>query len=240
MKRIHLNYMQQIERSAEANRSFSNFSGSVAAGTPGIINPLNRTITVIITNATNAAGTWVFGGFNVFGDSATAGNDTGITVTVPESSYSQVKRDAATTPFYIAGCKVSVTDVLQFNNIWYKNYQSSTGKFERYVIQPNNWRNPSNYQSNLLIADPSQFALTLDGMTYLSGTINAGVTMSISITLGARTDFGAVLEAKSPVAISTNPFPYAQNPIVIQQNAGASGSGSGGVASVVPMMQGSR
>jgi len=239
MKRIHLNYMQQIERSAEANRSFSNFSGSVAAGTPGVINPLNRTLTVVITNATNAAATWVFGGYDVYGDGASAGSDTGVTVTVQESSHAQVKRDSGSTPFYITGCKVSVTDALQFNNIWYKNFQSSTGKFERYVIQPNNWRNPANNQANLLIADPSQFALTLDGMTFLSGTINSGVTMTISMTLGARTDFGAVLEGKSPVSISPQPFPYAQNPIVIQQN-GASGSGSGGVASVVPMMQGSR
>jgi len=234
--------MQQIEQRAEAGRSFSNFSGPVAAGTPGIINPLNRTLTIEIVNATNAAGTWVFGGFDIYGagQNNNGGSDTGITVTVKESSHDQVKRDSASSPFYIAGCKVSVTDALQFNNLWNKNFYSSTGKRESYVIQPNNWRNPANNQANLLIADPSQFSMTLDGMTFLSGTINAGVTMTITLTLAARTNMGSVLEGRSPIAISTQPFPYAQNPIVIQQNGGASGSGAGGVASVVPMMQGSR
>lgn len=227
-----LNYMQKIEAKAEAQSRFSNFAGEVSA--PGMINPLNRTLTVVIANATNAAGVWVFGGYDVFGDGASAGSDTGITVTVKESSHAQVKRDSGKAPFYLTGAKVSVTDVLQFNNLITMAEQSSTGKIQSYKIQPQNFASPQNFQSTLLVFEPGSFSFTLNGMTYLTGDINAGVTMTMTLTLGARTDISEVFKGQSAVSVSTNNYPYGNAPIIIQAPPA---SGSPGVSGNIPMMQ---
>ncbi len=231
-------YQNMIQMQAESSPRYSQYTGDVNQA-PGQMNVLNRTLTMKVVNASNVSGTYTLFGYDVYGDTTTGtlaetGNDTYVTVTVLESSHAQVKRDSAKGPFWIGGMKMRTSNVDQFNNLLTVAEKSSTGALKSYTVAPTNFDSPNNQQPNLLLADPSQFSLNVGGMTYVTGTIIAGCTLTFTMTLAGRVNIGNVYDGDSAVVVSNAPYPTGQAPVVLQQ-----GGGNGGVAQSIPMVSNS-
>lgn len=221
-------FQSAMQRSAEAR--YSNYNGDLGQA-PGMMNVLNRTLTVKVVNASNTSGTFVVFGYSEYGDGASAGSDAFVTVTIAESSHAQVKRDSAGSPFYIAGMKYLTTDVAQFSNNLTVAMKSTTGKQVSYQVQPQNWNNPNNQNTLLLLATPDDFSLTINSYTYITGTIEAGCTITLTMTLAGRTDISQTFSGNSPVSVSNSPYPTGQAPVVLQQS-----TGNNAVSNVMPMI----
>jgi len=227
----YMNYksMLDVQRGAESKSRFSNYDGGMSGGM-GDMNSLNRTLTVRVTNATNASATYVIFGGTVFGFDAAAGSGTGVTVEVLESSHMQAKIDFGNAPIYITGMKLRTTDEAQFDELITVANKSTSGHFQSWVAQPTNWDSPMNQNPKLLVADPALWSWAVNGITYITGSIRSGVTLTFTITVGARMNMGALYEGKPPVYTSNAPFPSGQLPTIIKT------ADNSAVGAMIPMV----
>ncbi len=240
-------YMSVVQGKAERNPNnfsgygnanpnrFSNYAGDMGAGGFGNVNPLNNTITYVITNASNATGTFVLFGSDQYGTAVTgtpqSGQSAFVTVTVQESSAAQVARDTEKSPVFIAGCMIRTTNEDQFSEILSINWRSSSGMSQSYTFSYLKLDNPMNQNNKLLVADPSQFSLNVSGMTSITGNIIAGCTLTIQFYIGARTNQAEVFNNNPIVSLASGPFNYGVNRTVLQA------PGTNAAASTIPLAQ---
>lgn len=219
------NYMKVVERSQQGNpRNFSNYAGDPGAAGVGNINPNNNTITYVITNNSNAVGTYILFGADQYGTAVTGvpqnnAQSAYVTVTVQESSAAQVARDTEKSPIYIAGCMIETSDVNQFSTQNFSiGFKSSSGATQGWVISYSKFKNPANQQDKLLVATPQQFSLLVNGMTNITGNIIAGVgtTLTYTFFLGGRIDQSQVYNNTPIVSLAGGPFMYGVTNVVMQ------------------------
>ncbi len=237
------NYMNIIQGKAQANpnnfsskRKFSNYTGDSGAGGLGNINSLNNTLTYVVTNSSNVAGTWVIFGAEKYQTIITAngGCSAGVTVQCLESSAQQVAMDSLG-GFYISGGKIETSDVTQFSTQQI-NYEmrSSAGATRGNVIQYSKFRNPINQDNKLLLADPANFSFPVNGMIALTGGIiaageSAPSTLTFTFYIGARLNQSEVFSNNPVVSVATNPYPSAILPTALVSAGPADTSIGGGI-----------
>ncbi|MBS1635373.1 MAG: hypothetical protein JST26_05575 [Bacteroidetes bacterium] len=166
----------------------------------GKINPNDRTLTISVTNTSGADADVI-----IFGGNENAPQAAGVTVTVQESSHNEVREESKANPFKIQGMKMSVSDPLQFDNVWKILRKSAAGAANSYPYQPRNATSPQNTNPNLI--DDSAFEMDVTGQDSIRFTQKAGVKTTLTFTIKARVDMGNVLAGQNVAEISTAPRP---------------------------------
>lgn len=166
----------------------------------GKINPNDRTLTITITNTSGADAEAI-----VFGGNENAAQPAGVTVLVQESSHSEVREESKANPFKIQGMKMSVSDPLQFDNVWKILRKSAAGSQNSYPYQPRNATSPQNTNPNLI--DDSAFEMDVTGQDSIRFLQKNGVKTTLTFTIKARVDMGNVLAGHNVAEVSTAPRP---------------------------------
>jgi hypothetical protein len=165
-----------------------------------IIEPYDRTLTFIITNAGAAPATAI-----LFGAYENAAQPAGVTVTVAESSHAIVRATSMSDPFLFWGMKYVATDVTQLSNPLQISRTYETGAFSGGVYQPRNYTNPTNFNDKM-IDDPT-FRLAVDGRTKITFSAINGVTTTLIFTIKSRGNVINTVKGKPQVQISGTPRP---------------------------------
>lgn len=213
---MNANFKQRV---AAATSRFSNFGGNGMAPV-NRLSQLNRTFTVLITNATNVSATYVVFGANVYGDAASAGSDTGVTVAIQESSHAQVKRETANSPAQLVMAKYKTSDADNLSNIIYYKVSDSTGKLVQIPATPLNYQEPENNQ-NLLVRIPDFDGMDIYGASYLTGTIKANTTITMILSVGTKVDLVNAASDDSVIVTTSKPAPTGTLPLQLQVAAPA-------------------
>ncbi|MBI2723350.1 MAG: hypothetical protein HYX39_14345 [Bacteroidetes bacterium] len=166
----------------------------------GKINPNDRTLTITITNTSGADAEAI-----IFGGNENAAQPAGVLVVVQESSHNEVREESKANPFKIQGMKMSVSDPLQFDNVWKILRKSAAGSFNSHPYQPRNATSPQNTNPNLI--DDSAFEMDVTGQDSIRYFQKAGVKTTLTFTIKARVDMGNVLAGQNVAEISTAPRP---------------------------------
>jgi len=190
------------------------------------VNPLDRTLTYKIvstgTTGTAAAVTdqvTIFGANRgVTGVAGTTGTGSNITVTLEESSFSEMNEEIKGNPVVVQGARFFVANSLQFNNVWTVVKRQPTGKQVQYTWQPNNYISPTNFRSDLL--DAPDFGMVVDGRTYiefLCGRFATPNEHTLVLTVKARSSNVMQLFGQSPKQLATAIRPTG-NPVADEIN----------------------
>ncbi|MFY9308629.1 MAG: hypothetical protein WAQ28_06190 [Bacteroidia bacterium] len=171
-----------------------------AANSIGKINPNDRTLTITINNTSGADAEAI-----IFGGNENAAQPTGVTVVVQESSHNEVREESKANPFKIQGMKMSVSDPLQFDNVWKILRKSAAGSFNSHPYQPRNATSPQNTNPNLI--DDSAFEMDVTGQDSIRFLQKNGVKTTLTFTIKARVDMGNVLSGQNVATVSTAPRP---------------------------------
>lgn len=166
----------------------------------GKINPNDRTLTITINNVSGADAQVI-----IFGANENPAQPAGVTVDVQESSHNEIKEESKANPFKIQGMKMSVSDPLQFDNVWTILRKSATGSVGSHPYQPRNATSPQNNNPNLI--DDSAFEMDVTGQDSIRFIQKNGVKTTITLTIKARVDMGNVLAGQNVAEISTAPRP---------------------------------
>jgi len=180
------------------NDNYEEGYDNYAANSIGTIDPNDRTLTITIQNTgTTDAEAIIFGG------NENAAQVAGITVTVQESSHNEVREESKANPFKILGMKMSVSDPLQFDNVWKILRRTSTGSSTSRPYQPRNATSPQN--TNGLLIDDSAFGMDVTGQDSIRFVQKAGTKSTLTFTIKARVSMGNVLGGQNVAEISTIP-----------------------------------
>lgn len=227
-----MSYLQRLKQ-AQANTGsrFSNLTGEPVAQPTDRLKQINRTYKVKVVNGTNAAATYVVGGYNTFGDGNTAGSDTGITITTnvtSQGTHGALKREMNNMPSTLAAARASVTDSAQFqNSITYKVERGSMVLSE--TVEPLNSQSPLYNQATII--DLYEFAgMEWNGTTQVTGSLNTGVTITFVFNIQALIDLSNAAYSQSVVKSTSLPPPIQANTavsaaVVLPAGAGAMASG---------------
>ena len=141
----------------------------------------------------------------IFGGNENATQPAGITVVVQESSHNEVKEESKANPFKIQGMKMSVSDALQFDNVWTILRKSSAGARNSHPYQPRNATSPQNTDPKLI--DDANFEMDVTGQDSIRFIQKAGTKTTLTFTIKARVDMGNVLAGQNVATVSTAPRP---------------------------------
>lgn len=166
----------------------------------GKINPNDRTLTITVTNAGAADHEAI-----IFAGNENPAQNADITVTVQESSHNEVKEESKSNPFKIQGMKMSVSDALQFDNVWRIVRKSAAGSYGSHPYQPRNATSPQNTDPRLI--DDSAFEMDVTGQDSIRFVQRANTKSTITFTIKARVDMGNVLSGRNVAEVSTAPRP---------------------------------
>lgn len=194
---------------------------------------INRTYKVKVVNGTNAAATYVIGGYNSYGDGNAAGSDTGITITTnvtSQGTHGALKREMASFFTTLAAARASVTDSAQFqNSITYKVERGSMIISE--TVEPLNSQSPLYNQGTII--DLYEFAgMEWNASTLITGTLNTGVTITFVFNIQALIDLSNAAYNQSVVKSTALPPPIQANTavsaaVVLPSGVGAVSAGNG-------------
>lgn len=212
-----MNYRDRIamlHREAEAKfrnfeginypRPYRNAAGIASPAATEVLDPNDRTWTITLVNTnTTAATAMVFGAIKDLTDATNTA--AGITVTVSESSHTQVKTEILSQPVRILGLRYTVTTAAQFSNVLSLIDEKSTGAYEKRLFQPLNYR--SNQQYIALQIDAMSFELLLTPSVYISFTLNGSETVTFTFTIVEKAQLHNVLRNAPVVATSNRPAP---------------------------------
>jgi hypothetical protein len=191
---------EEVEYIGEDDSYDDDSYDSYAQNSIGKINPNDRTLTITITNTSGADAEAI-----IFGGNEGAAQPAGVLVVVQESSHNEVREESKANPFKIQGMKMSVSDPLQFDNVWKILRKSAAGSFNSHPYQPRNATSPQNTNPNLI--DDSAFEMDVTGQDSIRYFQKAGVKTTLTFTIKARVDMGNVLAGQNVAEISTAPRP---------------------------------
>ncbi|MDO9184469.1 MAG: hypothetical protein Q7W13_00545 [Bacteroidia bacterium] len=191
---------EEVEYIGEDDSYDDDSYDSYAQNSIGKINPNDRTLTITITNASGADAEAI-----IFGGNEGAAQPAGVLVVVQESSHNEVREESKANPFKIQGMKMSVSDALQFDNVWKILRKSAAGSFNSHPYQPRNATSPQNTNPNLI--DDSAFEMDVTGQDSIRFFQKAGIKTTLTFTIKARVDMGNVLSGQNVAEISTAPRP---------------------------------
>jgi hypothetical protein len=184
----------------------------------GKIDPNDRTLTVVVANASGADAQAI-----LFGGNEEAAQPAGVTVTVEESSHKEVREESKANPFKIRGMKLSVSNPLQFDNVLKIVKRTAAGSNTERVYQPRNATSPQNFTQTLI--DDNNFEMDVTGQDSLRAVVKDGVTMVFTFTIKARANMGNLLKGNNVAELSNAPRTTGlpQIDLLRQQRAGAFG-----------------
>ena len=194
-------YPEEIEEEVgylPAGGYYDNPYDNYRAASIGRIDPNDRTLTVVVKNTSGADKSAV-----IFGAYEGLAPDTGVTITVSESSHNEVREESKANPFKIAGRKMSVSDALQFDNVLQITRRTATGTNTTRVYQPRNGTSPQNFTQQLI--DDENFEMDVTGQDSLRLTIKDGVTIVFTFTIKARANMGNILKGSNVAELSRVP-----------------------------------
>ena len=200
---------------------------------PHTVESLNRTLTYKIvstgTTGTSATATdevTIFGANRgVTGVAGTTGTGTNITVTLEESSFTEMNEEIKGNPVVVQGMRFFVANSLQFNNVWSVVKRQPTGKQIQYSWQPNNYISPTNFRSDLI--DSADFGMVVDSRTYITFLIGRYASPNehtLVLTVKARSSNVMQLFGQSPKQLSTAARPSG-NPVADEIMLGENATG---------------
>ncbi len=210
-----ISYMNRINAVVNRVSRFSNLTGE--AGAPPVfkatpINQFSRTLTFVITNASNVEGTYVVLGQNKFGAEGTVlspnpGSSFYVTVALKQTSHAQAKRSIDSQPTQLSGAKYSSAGLAagvdeNFSNSISYFREPFTGGGSWAEVTPDTYREPENL-TQTLVRIPDFNGMDLDGDTYLTGQIAGGTTITLILTIGSKVQLGNA-NANETVVTSTN------------------------------------
>lgn len=166
----------------------------------GKIDPNDRTLTITINNTAATDEEAI-----IFGANEGAAQPAGVTVTVQESSHNEVREESKANPFKIRGMKMSVSDQLQFDNVWNIVKRTAAGSETRHKYQPRNATSPQNTDPKLI--DDANFEMDVTGQHSVRFFQKAGTKSTITFTIKARVDMGNVLEGHNVAEMTNTPRP---------------------------------
>ncbi|EDP94730.1 hypothetical protein U8527_07195 [Kordia algicida OT-1] len=164
----------------------------------GKIDPNDRTLTVVVKNASGASAEAV-----IFGGNAEKAQPAGVTVDIEESSHKEVREESKSNPFKIAGMKYSVSNALQFDNVLRIDRRTASGSKTTRVYQPRNATSPQNFTQTLI--DDDNFEMDVTGQDSLNVVVEDGVTAVFTFTIKARANLGNLLKGSNVAELSRAP-----------------------------------
>jgi hypothetical protein len=164
----------------------------------GTIDPNDRTLTISVANTSGAEAEVI-----IFGGNENAAQPAGVTVNVGESSHNEVKEESKANPFRIKGMKMSVSDVLQFDNVLKIVRRTSTGANFQRVYQPRNATSPQNFSPQLI--DDGNFQMDVTGQDSIRFLVRAGATVGFTFTISTRANMGNLLRGNNVAEVSNAP-----------------------------------
>jgi hypothetical protein len=175
--------------------------GAAPAANTEILDPNDRTWTVVVTNGSSTVGvTAIIFGAN-YDLTDTLNTAAGVTVTVSESSHLQLKHELMSQPVRILGLKMTVTSATQFSNVLSLYDRKSTGAEEKRLFQPLNYRSAQNQITTQI--DAPSFELLLTASTRVEFTINKSEVVTFTFTIVQKAQIHNVLR-NAPVAANSN------------------------------------
>lgn len=195
-------------RIARAASTFSNYDSGMA----GQISQLNRTLTVVITNATNAVSSYILFGFNQYGHEPTQG--TGVTVTINETSYAQVARETANIPYEFVQAKFKSASSTNLSYVVSYTITDATGQSLVRTFTPLTYQEPENNNTEL-VRIPDFNGVILDGQTKFTASIAASSTITYILTLRAKANLANAVNNAPVVESAGLPAPNGMAPIMI-------------------------
>jgi hypothetical protein len=187
---------EEVEYVGEEESYDDDSYDSYAQNSIGKINPNDRTLTITINNTSGADAEAI-----VFGGNEGAAQPAGVTVVVQESSHNEVREESKANPFKIQGMKMSVSDPLQFDNVWAILRRSASGARNSHPYQPRNATSPQNTDPKLI--DDASFEMDVTGQDSVRFLQKAGVKTTLTFTIKARVDMGNVLEGRNVAEVAT-------------------------------------
>lgn len=186
-------------------RRYRRADGGAAPANTEILDPNDRTWTVVVTNGSSTVGVTaiVFGANYDLTD--TLNTAAGVTVTVSESSHLQLKTELLSQPVRILGMKMTVVSATQFSNVLYLYDRKSTGAEERRLFQPLNYRSAQNQITTQI--DAPTFELLLTSSTRIEFTINKSEVVTFTLTVVQKAQLHNVLRNAPVAANSSTPAP---------------------------------
>lgn len=185
-----------------------NYVGQYANGEPsanangyGKLDDGERLYTVVVTN-TNTSGAAVAA--IVFGGDLYSGStqpNAGVTVTVSESSHSQVRAESQRSPFWVNGLRYLTTTASQMQTqvpTWYVS--ESSGAINQRPFRPLSYRTAYNQITTQI--DAPTFKILINGSTYLSLPVIANETVTIMFQIGGRWDASQAVKGDSPFLVA--------------------------------------
>lgn len=203
-----MNPFSYSQRVARATNNFSNFGGNGASD----LNQMNRTLTVVITNATNAVSSYILFGYNQYGTDATQG--TGVTIAINQTSYNEVLRETANTPYEFVSAKFKSASSTNLDYVVTYTVREATGRIIQNTFTPVNYQEPENNNTEL-VRIPDFEGVILDGQTKFTASIAASSTVTYILMLRAKATLANTLGGQNVVDSTPLPAPNGMAPIQI-------------------------
>lgn len=140
---------------------------------------------VTIANGGVAAQTAIIFGYNRFASAANFGSgaDIAITTGLAGVPYSELLRQSASQPFECTKMRVTSTNIAQLDNSFILTVADANGEAQTTPIDTTSYLSPNQNQNNIRDIDRN---FSVDGSTFLSYTVGAGVTVNISFYITAK------------------------------------------------------
>lgn len=164
----------------------------------GKIDPNDRTLTVVVTNRSGGPEEAI-----IFGGNAESAQPAGVVVEIEESSHKEVREESKSNPFKIAGMKYSVSNPLQFDNVFRVERRTASGSKTTRTYQPRNATSPQNFSQQLI--DDDNFEMDVTGQDSLRVVVEDGVTAVFTFTIKARANLGNLLKGTNVAELSRVP-----------------------------------
>jgi len=146
----------------------------------------NNTLSITVINNTTTAKPWVAFGYN-----KGVQNGPGVIVSVSESSLQESNRQSASIPFKVESIKIKTQNDAQLANPITIQASDATGKVQQVQLMPLDYYEPESNIKNLVkINNPG---IVISSQVALSGVINAGQTMNISIKIKKTSPFSGFI-----------------------------------------------
>ncbi len=188
-------------------KKFSSFSGDFDQPKCKKLDTLNRTLTVTITNAGVETEDFVLFGYNEFGDGLKAGSGDNTTISIAQSSHSQVKREMQANPFILNFCMYK-GGVRNISNLINYSKKDSTGYQAQLSITPIQYLETSNrYTANGLIFIPDFKGLLFDGQYAITGEVSSSSRIILVLTMETKVAIGNLAYGESVVTKNLDSAP---------------------------------
>ena len=202
-----------------AGQRKSQFAGETMSRADGanVFTPINdsdKTLTVVITNTLTSGGdvtAIVFGAYTYSGETQP---NAGVTVTIEESSHTQVRSQSISQPFWVNGLRYLVSDTSLLSNTVFIVYNNPSGDDTTKKFRPLSYKTAS--QLTTTQVDAPNYTFGVDGSAQMQIAVGPGEQVIMTLNIGGRYDASQLVDGKSPVMVA-NQAPLATGLVTVVQ-----------------------